>query len=613
MDNKLKKELKLLDVFCVATGAMISSGLFILPGIAHALAGPAVVVSYFLAGLLAMTGMLSQAELVSAMPKAGGTYFYVARSMGPVVATIDGLLTWLSVSLKSAFALVGIAALMSLIGTFDARIIGAAFCLVFVLINYFGVKKAGRIQIVIVLILLALLIFYIARGIPLVDMKNFVPFAPHGIAAVFSTAGFVFVSYGGLLKVASIAEEVKNPGKVVPLGMILSLITVGVLYTLVIFVTSGVLGAQQLDHSLTPISDGALVVAGKYGQIAMVFAAILAFVSTANAGIMSASRYPLALSRDGLLPNIFSKINLRFKTPGVAIIATGIIMVLALFLNLKMLIEVASTVLIFTFIFSCLCVIIMRESGIKNYRPQFRAPFYPWLQISGIFGCWLLVVNMGKEALFISSLLFAAGATIFWFYGRQRTKRDFALLHLIEKVTAREFVDVSLETELKEIIHERDEIVKDRFDRVIEESKVIDIQKSVSSQELFRMISEEMAGCVEIDSKEIEKLLNDREEQGSTVLSPGLAIPHIIIKGEKKFLVMLVRCKDGIIFPKANKSVKIVFVIAGTKDERKFHLRALSAIAQITQEEGFEEKWLDASGKEALREIILLGERKRLE
>ncbi|HUV36646.1 MAG TPA: amino acid permease, partial [Patescibacteria group bacterium] len=84
---KLKKELNLLDVFCFASGAMISSGLFILPGLAHARAGPAVFVSYVLAGLLAMTGMLSQAELVSAMPKAGGTYFYVRRTMGPAVGT----------------------------------------------------------------------------------------------------------------------------------------------------------------------------------------------------------------------------------------------------------------------------------------------------------------------------------------------------------------------------------------------------------------------------------------------------------------------------------------------------------------------------------------------
>ncbi len=93
MGGTLKRELGLLDVFCTATGAMISSGLFVLSGLAHAKAGPAVIISYLIAGLLAMTGMLSQAELVSAMPKAGGTYFFVMRSMGPAVGTVDGIIT----------------------------------------------------------------------------------------------------------------------------------------------------------------------------------------------------------------------------------------------------------------------------------------------------------------------------------------------------------------------------------------------------------------------------------------------------------------------------------------------------------------------------------------
>ncbi|MGB2660790.1 MAG: amino acid permease, partial [Candidatus Omnitrophota bacterium] len=150
---KLKRELGLLDVFCIASGAMISSGLFVLPGLAHAKAGPAVVISYFLAGLLAMAGMLSQAELVSAMPKAGGTYFYVTRSMGPAIGTVDGLLTWLSVSLKSSFALIGMAAFANLAVGMDMRLIAVLFCLFFLFINFIGIKEAGRIQVLIVMVL----------------------------------------------------------------------------------------------------------------------------------------------------------------------------------------------------------------------------------------------------------------------------------------------------------------------------------------------------------------------------------------------------------------------------------------------------------------------------
>lgn len=612
MESKdLKRELKLLDVFCIATGAMISSGLFILPGLAHAKAGPAVIISYLIAGLLAMTGMLSQAELASAMPKAGGEYFYVARSMGPALGTIDGMLTWLSISLKSSFALVGMAAFTSMMVEVDARIVAAAFCVFFVGLNVVGVKEAGRVQVGLVVVLLALLGIYIIKGVPAVSSENFLPFVPYGWTAVFSTAGFVFVSYGGLLKVASVAEEVKDPGKTVPIGMILSLIVVGVLYTVVVFITSGVLGNSALDDSLTPISDGAGMFMGSWGVMALSVAAILAFVSTANAGIMSASRYPLALSRDSLLPEALGNINSKFKTPHIAILTTGIIMLFAVFLNLTLLVKVASTVLIFTFIFSCLCVIVMRESRIQNYQPKFKAPLYPWIQVVGIIGSWFLVISMGTIALVSVTILFTIGLAVFWFYGRQKGKKDFALLHLIERVAARELINVSLESELKEIIRERDAIKKDRFDRIIEECIVMDLEREMAASEFFNIISEKISERTGVDHYAVMKLLMDREEQGTTVLAPGLAIPHIIVEGEHIFDIMLVRSKQGIIFPGAGSKVHMVFVIAGSTDERPFHLLALSAIAQITEDSEFGEKWMRAKNEEALRHLILLAQRKR--
>lgn len=609
--TNLKRSLGLLDVFCIASGAMISSGLFILPGLAHAKAGPAVVISYVIAGLLAMTGMLSQAELVSAMPKAGGTYFYVARSMGPALGTINGLLTWISITLKSSFALIGMAAFTQAVVPFDIKYIALGFCVFFILINLIGIKEASRFQVFLVVLLLGLLLIYIVRGLPAVKMENFTPFMPYGIIPVFSAAGFVFVSFGGLIKIASIAEEVKNPEKTVPAGMILSLIIISILYALVVFVTSGVLGAEQLDHSLTPISDGAEVFLSRFGRIALGLAAILAFISTANAGIMSASRYPLALSRDRLMPGFLSNIGKKLKTPGYAIILTGVLMALSLFLDLTILVKVASAVLIFTFMFSCLCVIVMRESGLKNYLPRFSSPLYPVLQVIGIFGGWLLIVNMGTEVLIISSLLFAAGLSVYWFYGRIRGKKDFALLHLIERVAARELVDVTLEAELRDIISERDSLIKDRFDKMVEDCLVMDIDGKLKAEEFFRDIAVRIGAKLGRMPSEIFRLLLDREEQASTVLRPGLAIPHIIVPGEKQFLLFIARSKEGISFPGADQVVHEVFVIAGTMDERDFHLRALSAIAQIVETPNFDKKWINAQNEDELRELILLGKRKR--
>lgn len=593
---------------------MVSSGIFILPGLAHAQAGPAVVISYLLAALIAVTGMLSQAELVSAMPRAGGTYFYVTRTMGPAVGTVDGLLTWFSLALKSAFALMGMAAFTRLVVDINIHLIAAGFCLLFVIVNILGVKEAGKVQLVMVTGLLGIMIFYVVRGLPEVDVHHFVPFAPYGVTKVLSTAGMVFVAFGGLLKVASVAEEVREPGRVVPLGMILSLLTVSILYGLIVFVTSGVLGSAELDHSLTPISDGAAAFMGRGGRIALSIAAVLAFVSTANAGIMAASRYPLALSRDGLIPRAMGRINDRFKTPHVAILVTGVFMMAVMFLDLTVLVKTASAVLILTFIFACLSVIILRESHVQNYRPRYRAPFYPWLQMAGIICLLLLLVEMGREILWTSLGLVGAGLFAYWFYGRIREGREYALLHLVERITDRTLVDGSLENELKEIIRERDNIITDRFDHLVEECTVLDIKDSMSMEDFFRLVAEKMASfslerCILPAVLHAEMLARERESH--TVIAPGLAVPHVVIDGTKAFSILMARCREGIVFAEDEPPVNAVFVLVGTGDERNFHLRALSAIAQVVQDPQFMQRWMQAKNEQALRDMVLLGERHR--
>jgi amino acid transporter len=615
MENavKLKRSLKLLDVFCIASGAMISSGIFILPGLAHSQAGPAVIFSYLIAGFLSLPGMLSIAEMTTAMPKAGGDCFTIIRSMGPAIGTIAGLLSWFSLSMKSAFALIGMSVFTILLVDIDIHVIAMFFCLIFLTINLIGIKEAGRTQVFLVLSLLAIMVLYIIRGFPAIDIQRLVPFAPEGITAIFSTAGFVFVSYAGLLTIASIAEETDNPSRNIPLGMVLSLVIVNIFYTLMVLVTVGVLDAGRLHNSLTPISDGAGAFMGSWGKITLSIAAILAFLSTANAGIMTAARSIVPLSRDGLFPEIFGRVNQKFNTPHNALFLTGFLIIVSLFLKLKILVEAASVVLVLANILSCLSVVILRESRLQNYRPNFRAPFYPWLQIVGILGLVFLIFEIGKEALIISFILIVSGFFTYWFYGRIRTSREYAILHLIERITARELTTRSLETELKEIIRERDDITEDRFDKVIENAIVMDMDEAISVEDFFKMAAHEMADRLKVEPEALFKLLSDREKESSTVLNSYLAIPHIIIEGENTFDILFARCKEGIKFSEAASKVHAVFVLIGTRDERNFHLRALATIAQIIHGTDFEKRWMTAKDKEDLRDVILLGKRRRRE
>lgn len=609
----LKRHLSLLHVFCIATGAMISSGIFVLPGIAHEQAGPAVILSYLIAGLIACIGMLSAAELVTAMPKAGGDYFFVTRGLGPGIGTIAGLLTWFSLSLKSAFAIVGMSALAAVFLPIPIRLTGLICCAFFTLLNLFGSKHAARTQILLVVGLLAIMLFYIFRGVPHVRLENLSPFVPYGPQAVLFTAAFVFVAYGGIIQISSIAEDVERPGRTIPLGMILSLVLTTLFYTLMVWVTSGVLPDRQLDGSLTPIADGAAAFMGTAGRTLIGLAALLAFLSTANAGILAASRYLLALGRDHLAPEAFGKISSRFGTPHIAIAITSLFIALSLFLPIKTLVEAASLVLLLGFMLSGICVIVLRESRIQNYRPAFRAPLYPFLQIIGTLACLLLIFEMGLTAFVIFCLLALAGFTIYWLYGRKSALRESALTHLVERLTAREIVTGTLEEELKQIIRERDDIELDRFDHLITDALVLDLDGEVTRNDLFEQIGRTAAERTRLSPEEITAKLIEREELTSTALSRDIAVPHIVLPGEQKFEAVLVRHPNGIEFSEDAPAVKAVFVLMGTIDERNFHLRALAGIAQIVQSPDFLTRWLAARNENALRDVLLLGNRRRQE
>jgi len=213
--------------------------------------------------------------------------------------------------------------------------------------------------------------------------------------------------------------------------------------------------------------------------------------------------------------------------------------------------------------------------------------------------------------LSLSGLFIAAG--LFWYlvYAGLKVEKEYALIHVIERIINKELTSGSLPEELKTILRERDNIIEDRFDHLIKESMVLDLDNSVSSQEFFNQVGSLLAQESGADAKRLTQAFIKRERESSTVIRPGLAIPHIIIPGEKKFKIILVRAKKGITFAESPEPVHTVFVLAGTKDERNFHLRALAAIAHICQQREFDKNWLSARNVEELRDIILLAERKR--
>ena len=422
--KQLDRSLGLVSVFSLAVGAMLGSGIFVLPGIAAAIAGPWVCLSYLLAGLFVMPALLSKAELATAMPVAGGTYTYVERSMGPWMGTIAGLGNWFTLSAKTAFALVGLGGYLTIFS--DANPMGVSLTILAIMIalNILGASKASLLQTIIVAIcLLGLVVFTIFGGMSANVALQEPPF-PTGAAGILGGAGFVFVSYAGVTKICSVAEEIKNPERNIPMAMFLAQATVMSLYAVVSWVITANVPYESMATDIAPMATAAKAIGGRPAEVAIAILAIAALSSMCNAGVMASARDPFAMSRDKIFPPLFSSIQQRFRTPIFAIILTGALLVcLVIFLPVVKLAKLASGFKIFIFCLVNLTVIILRETGVRWYRPKFKSPLYPWVQVAGILGGIWLLYELGVMAVAGVSLAVLVGTAWYFIYVRKRVQR----------------------------------------------------------------------------------------------------------------------------------------------------------------------------------------------
>jgi len=460
--RKLKKQLGLFSLIAIGSGAMISSGLFILPGLAFAKAGPAAILAYLIAGVSLIPAVLSKAELVTAIPKSGGIYHYITKSLGRGVGTFGGFAAWFSLSLKTAFALVGIGVFVLLFNPgfsdMEIKLVAVACCLLFTLVNLTGVKLTARVQTAMVIALLGLLIFYTVAGFSHIQVERYSPLITMGAGSVLAVTGMVYVSFGGLTKICAVAGEAKNPGRNLPLALLLSLGIMVVLYVLVIFVTVGLVDSSELQDTLIPISLGAEIFMGRTGYLLMGFTALLAFVTTANAGILTASRDPMAMGEDRLLPRAFKRISKR-GVPRFSVLFTAAFIIAAIMLlDLENLVKTASTLKLVLFALANVSVIAMRESKQDTYQPTFRSPLYPWMQIIGIVLSIAFISMMGTLPLTLVSIFAALSFTWFLLYRKSKKRSEHALSHIVKRISKSRSTDSPDDEESEEPSSDEDDV-----------------------------------------------------------------------------------------------------------------------------------------------------------
>ncbi len=620
MNRELPKTLGLGDVFCIAVGAMVSAGIFLLPGTAFSHVGPAVVISYLVGGLVATCGILAVLELATAMPRTGGIYYFATRSLGPLAGTMSGLLNWAALALKGAFAIWGTARIANaFLPIVPAPVFGVGLTVAFLAVNLLSTAAAAKLEQALVWTLLAIMALYVALGARFTSLSAFSPpLAPgRSWADVVFEAGFIFVSFGGLLGVVSVAEEVKDPRRNIPLGILLGLAVTTVFYGLVMTVTVGAIPAAQLVDSSAPLADAARAHYGRPGFALLTFGALLAFVTTGNAGLMGAARYPVALARDGYAPVLFARAYGRRAIPVPALLLTGAVVAVSQFLDIETLVTVASTVVMLSYVLTNLSVVILRESGVMNYRPSFRTPLYPALPVACMLLFALLIAKQGDKSLAVAGALTIASVLLYMRYGLRR-KRESALRQLVGRLVRPDFEEPALEAELREVVRIRDGLVEDSFDRAVADAPAIVLQGETALRDFFGAAAQAAAPATGLPAAELRERLVARERAAATVIAPGVAVPHLVLPEKRGlFLVVLAKSETGVSFGGGEEAdspeepVRTAVFLFASEDRRSDHLRALAMVAQTIMARSFERRWDQARTPQQLRDIFLLARRTR--
>jgi APA family basic amino acid/polyamine antiporter len=469
-ENRLRRVLGPIQLTSLGVGAVIGAGIFVTTGaIARQVTGPALMLSYVVAGLVCVLAALCYAEFASMVPVAGSAYTYAYATLGELFAWIIGWDLVLEYAVSSATVATGWSgyfqsvldvvgwhlpkALAGPIVNYDpalGRLVATgsvinlpalAIVVLVTVILVVGIRESAGLNTVLVGIKVAAVFFVIGVGAFYVHPANWHPFAPYGLTGlqVFghtllgqSDAGgkplgmlagsaLAFFAYIGFDSVSTHSEEAKNPQRDVPIGILVSLVLCTLLYIAVVAVMTGMVPYDQLDMN-APVSDAFRRVGLRWAQFLIALAGIAGITSVLLVTMLSQARVLLAIARDGLLPqSFFGAVHERFRTPWKSTILTGVFVgVLAAFLPIDVLLMLVNMGTLLAFVIVCAAVLIMRRTYPEAARP-FRVPFVPLVPILGIASCLLLMFSLPSENWLRLVVWLAIGLTIYFGYGRKHS------------------------------------------------------------------------------------------------------------------------------------------------------------------------------------------------
>jgi len=444
--GELERTVGLAGAVTIGTGTMIGAGIFVFPGLAAGRVGPAAAVSFAIGAVIALLVALPTSELATAMPKSGGGYYFVSRGLGALPGAIVGIGLTFGLIFATAFYLVGFgeyaAALLveaGLIGSVDVAVgpirlvlaLGIVFGALLTILSVFGTENVESLQNAVVGLLLAILVVFLTvSGLDLVgvrgDSRVTTAFAPRGYAPILTTTALVFTSYLGFAQIATVAEDIVDPDRNLPLSMVGSVVLVGVFY----IVTLLIAGYTFEPDTIAPMGETAIVnVAQEYlgviGAVAILIGGLLATVSSANASILSASRALYGLSSDAIAPEAAARVNRQYNTPHFALgFVGGVTVVLVAFGRTEVLAEVASFLHLILYGLICVALLVIRRRDPEWYTPSFRCPGYPAVPILGAIASFALIFYMQRLSQILGVVVALVAVVWYLVYARDVTLKD---------------------------------------------------------------------------------------------------------------------------------------------------------------------------------------------
>jgi len=433
----LKRALGALDLTMLGIGAIVGAGIFVLTGVAAAkYAGPAVTLSFVVSGFACAMAALCYAEFAAMIPIAGSAYSYSYATMGELVAWIIGWDLVLEYAVGAAAVAVGWSGYLQVIlrgfgirlpdaiahahGAGAGGVIDLPALLIVLLISavlYVGISESARLNSIIVAIKLAAIALVIAVGVFYIRPANWSPFAPMGWSGVMKGAAVIFFAYIGFDAVSTAAEEVIDPKRDLPIGILASLFVCTALYILVAAVLTGMVPAHTIDLN-APLAS-AFVHRGLNAISGIIsLGAVAGLTSVLLVLLLGQSRVFFAVSRDGLLPAAFSRIHPRFRTPYIPTTLTGIAVgITAALLPIQEIAELTNIGTLFAFVLVCLGLMILRWIAPDMRRP-FRTPLVPVVPSLGVIFCLYLMLSLPVVTWIRFFVWMAIGFGIYFCYGR---------------------------------------------------------------------------------------------------------------------------------------------------------------------------------------------------